>query len=762
MINPDTTYHVMGRTRYVDDTNFPGRGLHCVVFFSPIAKGKIRELDTSAARAVPGVAFVLTAKDIPGENQIGGIVQDEVLLAEDEVHFVGMPVAAVYAWTEDTAREAVKLIKIDIVEDSPVLDPREAYHRNELIAPVRTFSLGDADAAIASAAYVAKGRVESGAQEHFYLEGQAAAATPSEEGHLHLSSATQAPTSVQRCVARVCGLPMNRIEVDVRRLGGAFGGKEVQADTWACFAALGAQKSGVPCRIVLRRSDDMLATGKRHPYSSDFTLALDKDGKFLAFKVMYYQNAGAAADLSTAVLERTLFHTTASYYVPNVRAAAASCRTNITPNTAFRGFGAPQAMFVFEAAVREASRISGIRVETLQRKNLLKTGDLFAYGMAAENARAQHCWDKAYEHYDLQNRMRAIDDAQRREQTSGKASRYGRGYALMPVCFGISFSAIFLNQARAHIHVYTDGSVGVSTGAVEMGQGVNHKIREIVADSLAIAPERVKLESTNTTRVSNTSPTAASSGTDLNGTAALMACEMIKERLFKFIADEYQCASQDFSLVKGLLYKKGKFCGVDWEGLVIQAYGSRVQLSAEAHYATPDLHFDTAVEKGRPFAYHTYGTAYFEAEVDRLLGTYRIKKAYVVHDLGRSINHLIDLGQVEGGMVQGIGWVTMEEMRYAETGRPLTATAGTYKMPDISFVPLDVQVKFLEDDHNDRAVKGSKAVGEPPFMYGIGAFFAVKMAAGCGNSSYCAPMTPERLFGELREGDKDQILIPCR
>jgi xanthine dehydrogenase large subunit len=750
MSNPDTIGHVMGVTRYVDDRDFPTRGLYCVVFFSPLARGKIRKLDTSAAQKVSGVAFILTAKDIPGDNQIGGVIPDERLLAEDEVTFVGMPVAAVYAWTEAAAREAVGLIKIDIVEEMPVLDPREAYDRNELIAPVRTFTLGNVEEAISSAAYVAKGQAESGAQEHFYLESQAAVATPLEQGSLHLASATQAPTSVQRCVARICGLAMNQVEVDVRRLGGAFGGKESQAGTWACFAALGVQKSGVPCRMVLRRSEDMLATGKRHPYTSDFTLALDENGKFLAFKVFYYQNAGAAADLSTSVLERTLFHTTGSYYVPNVHATAAACRTNISPNTAFRGFGGPQAMFVFDAAIREASRISGIKAETLQQKNLLKTGDCFVYGMAAENARARRCWDKAYAHYDLPKRMRAIDDARSAEKASGQVSRYARGYALMPVCFGISFTTQFLNQARAHVHIYTDGSVGVSTGAVEMGQGVNHKIREIVSDSLGIDPEQIKLESTNTTRVSNTSPTAASSGTDLNGAAALMACEMIKARLFKFKAHEYQCAAGDFSLEKGWLYKKGKRCEIAWEDLVIQAYRSRIQLSAEAHYATPDLYFDPTVEKGRPFAYHTYGTAYFEAEVDRLLGTYRIETAYVMHDLGRSINPLIDLGQVEGGMVQGIGWMTMEEMRYAATGKPLTATAGTYKLPDISSVPVDMQVTFLEDDHNDRAVKGSKAVGEPPFMYGIGAFFAIRMAAGSQKAFYCAPMTPERLFGEIR------------
>ncbi|MDC7219439.1 MAG: molybdopterin-dependent oxidoreductase [Spirochaetales bacterium] len=755
MKNPDSTYHVMGLTRYVDDQDFPQRGLHCVVFFSPVAKGKVRKLDISRAAEVRGVDFILTARDIPGENQIGGIIEDEILMAEDEVDFVGMPMAAVYGRTEEAAREAVELIEVDIEEETPILDPREAYEKNELIAPVRTFTLGNTEEAIAGAAYVARGRAESGAQEHFYLETQATIATPTEEGNIFLSTGTQAPTSVQRCVAKVCGYPMNKIEVDVRRLGGAFGGKEDQANTWACFAALGAQKSGLPCRMVLRRSEDMLATGKRHPYSSDFTLALDREGKFLAYKAMFYQNAGAAADLSTSVLERTLFHATASYYVPHVHATAASCRTNITPNTAFRGFGGPQGMFVFEAAIREASRVSGISVEELQRKNLLKTGDLLSYGQIAENARAERCWDRALEKYELPKRMKAIDNQREKEKTSGKLERYGRGYALMPVCFGISFTTTFLNQARAHIHVYTDGSVGVSTGAVEMGQGVNHKIREIVSESFGIDGTHIKLESTNTTRVSNSSPTAASSGADFNGAAALMACEMIKERLFKYMASTLECKAEDLSLKDGRLYQKESPCEESWEDVVIQAYRARVQLSAEAHYSTPDLHFDKSTEKGHPFAYHTYGTAYFEAEVDRLLGTYRVEKAYVVHDLGRSINPLIDLGQVEGGMVQGIGWLTMEEMRYAESGRPLTATAGTYKMPDISSAPVDMKVEFLEDAYNDRAVKGSKAVGEPPFMYGIGAYWAIKRAAGTDFCSYTAPLTPERLMGETRGNRPD-------
>jgi xanthine dehydrogenase large subunit len=748
--NIETRLHVMGRTRYVDDGEFPQNGLHCAIFFSPAAKGKIKKLNIDKARALPGVEFVLTARDIPGENQIGSIIQDEPLLADGEVDFIGMPVAAVYAGTEEAAREAVKLINIEISEETPILDPREAYDQNELIAPPRSFIMGDAEGAMSRAAYVARGRADSGAQEHFYLEGQASIALPGENGDIHLFSSTQSPTAVQRCVAKVCALSMHQVEVDVRRLGGAFGGKEDQANTWACFAALGALKSRMPCRIVLRRSEDMLATGKRHPYSSDFSLALDREGKFLGFKAMYYQNAGAAADLSTSIMERTLFHATASYFVPHVHVTAASCRTNITPNTAFRGFGGPQAMFVFESAIREASRISGIPVEDLQRKNLLKTGDMFPYGMAAENGQAERTWDECWDHYGLADRITKIRTALKAESDSGEHSRFGRGYALMPVCFGISFTTLFLNQARALIHIYTDGSVGVSTGAVEMGQGVNQKIKDLVSQSLGIGLDRIKLESTNTTRVANTSPTAASSGSDLNGAAAQKACEMLLERLFKFIANERKADPGEFSLRGGRLIQGDVDTGIDWNGLVFMAYQARIHLSAQAHYATPDLHFDKEKEEGRPFAYHAYGTAYIEAEVDRLLGTYKIDKAYVVHDLGRSINPLIDLGQIEGGLIQGIGWVTMEEMKYNDKGRPLTATAGTYKIPDISSSPQDIKVKILENIYNDKAVKGSKAVGEPPFMYGIGAYFAIKMASGLDSPDYNAPVTPEKLFTELR------------
>jgi len=742
MKNTDTRSHVRGESRYTDDFTLPEDSLHCVLLFSPAAKGKITRLDLTQALQAPGIVQILQASDIPGENQIGTIIRDEPLLAEEEVDFVGQPVAAIYGESEEDARKALKLIDLQIEEEEPILDPREAFRRGELIAPPRTFSLGDADEALKSCVFVVEGRAESGAQEHFYLEGQGAVAYPQEGERLYIRSSTQAPATVQKVVARICGLPMQQVEVDVRRLGGGFGGKEDQANAWGCFAALGTLLTGRPCRCILRRSEDMRATGKRHPYSSDFVMGLDEKGCILAYKAFYYQNAGAAADLSTAILERTLFHGTASYHVPHVELTAVSCRTNLAPFTAFRGFGGPQAMFVFEAALRSAAEKTGIPIETLQRRNLLQTGDMFSYGQKAENAKAVNCWDRAFELYGLEERIESI-----RKQKPG---RFGKGFALMPVCFGISFTNISLNQARALIHLYQDGSVGVSTGAVEMGQGVNQKIKDIVSLTLGIPQDRIRLESSNTTRVANSSATAASSGSDLNGMAAQIACRKLIKRLQKFLGEQRNAPADELYFRQGRLYQAEQDVGISWEEAIMQAYQARVHLSAEAHYATPDLHFDKEKEKGRPFAYHAYGTAYLEATVDRLLGTYRLDLVQIVHDSGRNINRLVDLGQVEGGLAQGIGWMTLEEMRYSSSGQPLTATAGSYKVPDISSAPAKIDCEFLQDADNPQAVLNSKAVGEPPFMYGIAAWFALQMAAGFTTTDYSAPMTPEKLFMSLK------------
>lgn len=750
----DMELHVTGKSRYVDDISLPPDTLFCALRFSGTASGIIERLDTAEARAMEGIKTVLTAADIPGENQIGGIIPDEELMADKEIRYIGQPVAAVYADTENNARKAAAAIRLEVKEHKPVLDPREAFRLGRTIGPPRTFKLGDPDAVFKTCAYVCSGRVDSGGQEHFYLEGQAAVAFPVEGKGIRLLSSTQSPTAVQKITARVLGLPMHQVEVEVGRLGGGFGGKEDQATAWAVLAALGAYKTGRPVKLTLRRSEDLKVTGKRHPYSSDFTIGLDTDGKVLAYKVFFYQNSGAAADLSPAILERSLFHATGSYFVPHVEAGAVCCKTNIAPFTAFRGFGGPQAMFVFESALFEASRVMGAPVENLQELNLLKDNDEFSYGMRAERCKARTCFSELRRRYDVGSKIDGIRAHNRADK------RMKKGYAFMPVCFGISFTNTTLNQGGALVHVYLDGSVSVSTGAVEMGQGVNRKIADIAAAALTLPLAKIKLESTDTTRVANTSPTAASTGSDLNGMAAQIACEAIAGRLSLVAVKELGLKDgRGVTLKDGMFFAAGTEVGTEeslsWEKVVAAAYINRVDLSAEARFATPDIYFDKSTEKGRPFAYHTYGSAFLTVTVDTLLGIYTIDEADIVHDSGTLINRLADLGQVEGGLAQGLGWMTVEELEYSDKGVLSNGTAGTYKLPDLYFSPAGVQVLFLEDEPNPCAVLGSKAVGEPPFMYGIGVYFALLKAAMEANPdvvpAYHAPMTTERLFNFITQ-----------
>ncbi len=731
MTRDDLHLHVRGESSFIDDLPSPAGTLHAAVLGSPVARGAITRLDVAAALRCADVERVLTAADIPGENQIGAILPDEPLLAAGTVHHVGQPVAVVLARTAAAARRARREIGLEIAEARPVLDPREAAAKGQLLQPARTFAIGDVEAAWGQCAHVVTGRVDSGAQEHFYLETQGALAVPLENGTLRVHSATQSPTGVQKVVARVLGLPMHAIEVDVRRLGGAFGGKEDQATPWAVMCALGCVVTGRPVRLTLDRHDDLRMTGKRHPYSSDYRIGVDAEGRILAYEVTFYQNSGSAADLSTSILERSLFHATGSYAIANVRATGLACRTNLPPFTAFRGFGGPQAMFVLEAAIAAAARRLGVPAREVQRRNLLREGTVFPFGMVAEDCRAQRCWDEADRRYGFS----ALAAAAAAHNAAHAATK--KGVAVMPVCFGISFTNTALNQARALVHVYQDGSVNVSTGAVEMGQGVNLKLRKIVAETLGIGLARVRVESTSTGRVANTSPTAASTGADMNGAAARMACLQILHRLRPLAAARLgsdTCA--------------GASADVAWSQLVQAAYLARIDLSAHAHYATPDLAFDRAKEKGRPFAYHVYGAAVTEVTLDCLRGTATVDAVRVVHDLGRSLDLATDLGQVEGALAQGLGWMLLEEARYDDRGRLLHDTAGKYKVPDVRFAPATVDVAFLADADNARAVLGSKAVGEPPFMYGIGAYFALREAILAArpdlDPEVVAPLTPER------------------
>lgn len=746
MKNIDSYTHVRGESVYLDDIPLVNGTLFAAVFDSPVAHGKIRSLNTTAAAAMPGVVKIFTAGDIPGENQIGGIIPDEELLASTHVHFCGMPVAIVIAESEEQARLAVKKIKIEADLLPVITDPREAKEKGELIIPPRTFQIGDTSSAWKDCEYIFEGRAETNGQEHLYIETQGAYAVPQENGAIRIYSSTQGPTAVQRTAARVLNMPMNKIEVDTTRLGGGFGGKEDQATTWGVMCALAAYHLKKPVKYCLHRMEDMRMTGKRHPYSSDFKIGLNKEYKIIAYEATFYQNAGAAADLSPAVMERTLFHCNNSYFIPNVKATAYSCRTHLPPNTAFRGFGGPQGMFVIEAAIDKAAQALNIPASVIQQKNLLETGDEFPYGQKAESE-ANECWNKTNELYNIKQLQKKVTDF------NAGNKLYKKGIALMPICFGISFTKTFMNQARSLVHVYTDGSVGISTGAVEMGQGVNTKMLQVAAEIFSIDPAKVKVNTTNTYRIANTSPTAASAAADLNGKATAVACTAILNRMKQAAAEELKTTVDVIEIKDEIIYVSGEKTDMSWKKLAMLTHMKRIGLSELGHYTPPGIHFDSSKEKGHPFAYHVYGTAIITVTVDCLRGIYEVDSVKVVHDFGQSMNTMVDMGQCEGGIVQGIGWMTMEELLYNKEGKLMTSALSTYKVPDIYSVPKEITILPLETQKENLAVFQSKAVGEPPLMYGIGAYFALRNAVKAFNSSanipYDAPMTPEKVLMNL-------------
>lgn len=756
MKNLDSKSHVRGESVYLDDVPLLQGTLFACVYDSPIAHGKLKNIDFSEAEKAKGVVKIITAKDLIGENQIGGILPDEPLLADEEVHFCGMPIALVLAETEEQARAAAKLIKAEIEPLEVITDERVAQAKGELIAPPKTFKLGDSDKAFKDCEHIFEGQTYSNGQEHLYIETQGAYSIPTEQGGLKIYSSTQGPTAVQRAVSRVTSLPMNLIEVDVTRLGGGFGGKEDQANAWAALCAVGTQLTKRPVKYALRRMEDMRMTGKRHPYSADYKIGLDKDFKIIAYEATFYQNAGAACDLSLPVLERTLFHCTNSYFIPNVSATAFSCKTNLPPNTAFRGFGGPQGMFVIESAIAHAAEKLNVSASEIQQKNLIKDGDEFPYGQIAESE-AVTSWTQADEKYDFKKLKSEADEFNQNNKFIKK------GVALQPVCFGISFTKTPMNQARSLVHIYTDGSVAVSTGAVEMGQGVNTKIAQVAAKVFSMPIERVKVHTTNTLRIANTSPTAASAAADLNGKATQMACETILKRLKEVAKDLVEAQSaDDVSIKNGLVYRGDEKTNLDWQTLVMEAHLQRVNLSEHAHYATQGINFDWSVAKGHPFAYHVYGTAIVGVTVDCRRGIYEIDYVKCCHDFGSSMNTSVDNGQIEGGIVQGIGWMTMEEVFYDSDGRLRSNALSTYKIPDIYSVPKEIEILPLKTSRKNLAIFNSKAVGEPPLMYGIGAYFAIREAVKEFNSEdfigFDAPFTPEKVLMNLYSEDLKTML----
>ena len=749
MKNYDSVRHVKGESLFIDDLSIPSSALFGAVYASPIAHGKILSISLEEAKASEGVVAVFTQSDIPGVNQIGGIIHDEKLLASEYVHFIGEPIAFITAKTQSQARLAAKKVKVEFEKLEVITDPKDAFRKGSLIVnDPKIFINGNVDEVWDKCDLIVEDTVELGGQEHLYLETQSSISYPTEGGGLKIISSTQNPTAIQRTAASVLNISANQIESEVSRLGGGFGGKEDQATAWACLTALAAYKLKKPVKLILSRQDDMRMTGKRHPYTSDYKIGFSGEGKILAYEVTYYQNAGAAADLSLPILDRTLAHCTNSYFIPNVKATGWCCKTNLPPNTAFRGFGGPQGMFVIESAIHKASKLLGIEPHLIQALNLFKEGDEFPYGQKIENGKSQECWQRIFEKYD-------IDAVKRDVETFNSNNKlFKKGYALMPICFGISFTHTMLNQASALVHVYSDGSVGISTGAIEMGQGVNMKIRQIAANIFNVNLSRIKSETTNTTRNANTSATAASSGADLNGNAASIACNAILKRLINFFAEKNNIEDINSVEIRNeKLFVNGADFNYSWNDLVLNAYHNRINLSEHSFYATPDIYFDTKTNKGKPFAYHVYGTSLFISKVDCLRGTYEIESVKIIHDIGQSINKVIDRSQAEGALVQGIGWVTLEEIIYNSDGRLLTDNLSTYKVPDINFTPKDIEIEFLENSYNKPGPMNSKAIGEPPFMYGIGAYFAIRNAVESFNGrkemKYEAPLTPERVLMNL-------------
>ena len=745
MINIDAHNHVQGKSIYLDDIPELQGTLYALPFDATVAHAKIKSIDWTAAINRNGIVTILGAKDIPGENQIGGILPDEPLFAEGEVHFRGQVIALIIGTSEHHCRQAAKLIQV-VYEELPVItDARVAQAQNKLIMPPRSFTLGSTSETWSQCEHVFEGRTDVNGQEHLYIETQGAYARPKEDGSIIVSSSTQGPTAVQRMVARVLGIPMHKIEIDTVRLGGGFGGKEDQATPWAVMVALASHLLHKPVKMAMHRMDDMRMTGKRHPYSADFKIGLSKDLKILAYEVTHYQNAGAAADLSPAVMERTLFHSTNAYFIPNVFAKAFSCKTNLPPNTAFRGFGGPQGKFVIEAAIVKAAESLGISPAVIQKNNLVVDGDELSYGQILQQTNAHPTWDLCMKDYNYEAQKERI------ETFNASNSRYKKGLAVQPICFGISFTNTMMNHARALVHIYQDGSVVVSTGAVEMGQGVNTKLLQIVTETFGIAASKVRIESTNTLRVANTSPTAASAGADLNGKALQMACTALLERL-KAVAQKEHNATE-IQIIEEQIIADAKTTEMTWTDLIMKAFTLRVALSENSHYATPTIHYDKTKEKGHPFAYHVYGTALIEVTVDCLKGTYDFDSVNIVHDFGQSMNPTIDNGQIEGGVVQGIGWMTLEEIIYNEQGRLVSNALSTYKVPDIYSVPKQINITHLETEGHELAIKKSKAVGEPPLMYGLGAYFAIRNAVKAFNPTadlaVNAPYTPEKVLMDL-------------
>jgi xanthine dehydrogenase large subunit len=735
--------HVSGAALYVDDLGEPGNMLHLAFGQSSEAHAGITAIDLAAVRTAPGVVAVFTAADIPGANNVSPVAKDDLLLADGEVLYVGQPIFLVAATSQRAARAAARLGKITYEPRPASLTIETARKAKSKIEPTQRMARGDAHAALDTAPHRLSGSFAMGGQDHFYLEGQVAIATPGEDGQVHILSSTQHPSEIQHLVAYMLDRNSADITVEVRRMGGAFGGKETQAAAFAAAAALVADTTGRPAKFRCDRDDDMIMTGKRHDFEIAYDVGHDDEGRILALQLRLASRCGATVDLSPAINDRAMFHCDNCYWLPDVEILSERLKTNTVSATAFRGFGGPQGMLAIERVIDDVAAHLGRDPLQVRLANLYAPGrDVTPYGMTVADNIAPQLIAKLGEDASYDARRQAVDAFNARSPIIKK------GIALTPVKFGISFTTTHLNQAGALVHVYADGSIQINHGGTEMGQGLYIKIAQIVADVFAVPVSQVRMTATRTDKVPNTSATAASSGADLNGMAAYNAAMTIRDRLTDFLSRTFKCDDVQFT-------PEGVTAGAEtltFRELARKAHMGRISLSATGYYATPGIAYDRAAHQGRPFFYFAYGAALAEVAIDTLTGEHKVLAVDILHDVGLSLNPAIDIGQIEGGFLQGQGWLTTEELVFDAKGRLLTHSPATYKIPTASDRPGHLKIALWNGENAEPTIGRSKAVGEPPFMLAIAVFSALTQAIAATDPDkrslppLNAPATPEAIL----------------
>lgn len=745
--------HVTGKARYVDDIPMPSGTLHLAFGTSPIACGTLNKINLDAVRAARGVIDVLIAADLPFENDVSPSAHDEPLLALDTVAYVGQPICLIVATSHGAARAAAQLAEYDITEGTAIFSIEDALTADSRFEDgPRVYGCGDVGAALKSSAKSVSGTLHLGGQEHFYLEGQAALALPGEDGDMLVHSSTQHPTEIQHKVAHAIGKPMNAVRVETRRMGGGFGGKESQGNALAVACAIVAARTGRPCKMRYDRDDDMIITGKRHDFRIDYTCGFDVDGTIKALNVVHFTRCGWAQDLSLPVADRAMLHADNAYFLPNVRIESHRLKTNMQSATAFRGFGGPQGMMGMERIIDHVAHALGVDPLIVRQKNYYASGTKASDQTTQETPYGQVVDDAIIDALSAKLQTSSNYDARRAEIAKWNATNplIKRGIALTPVKFGISFTLTHLNQAGALVHVYQDGSIHLNHGGTEMGQGLFQKVAQVAATQFGVSMDMIKITATDTAKVPNTSATAASSGSDLNGMAVKIACETIRQRMSDHLSSLHNCNMSDIQFAQGKVTVKDHV--YSFAEAAQLAYQGRVSLSATGFYKTPDIKWDRIAGKGRPFFYFAYGAAVTEVAVDTLTGENRILRADILHDAGASLNPALDVGQIEGGFVQGAGWLTTEELVWDDKGRLKTHAPSTYKIPACGDRPDVFNIALWDGENQADTIYKSKAVGEPPFMLGMSVFFALSdavAACGSGYANLQAPATAEEILNSV-------------